>query len=76
MQAILWLQEPLKVAGGEDVEIVVGNIDTSGRVQLVDGQIMYVPFNNMITAEDIEGTTWIIKNEDGSWISGVADCRT
>lgn len=76
MQAILWLQKPLKVAGGIEVSILVGNIDTSGRVLCPEGQVIYAPFENMITAEDIEPSTGILKNENGSWIYGVADCRT
>jgi hypothetical protein len=76
MQAILWLKTPMQVAAGLEVKIIVGNIDTSGRVVCVDGQVIYAPFDNMITAEDIEPSTIILKNEDGSWIYGVADCRT
>ena len=76
MQAILWLKTPMQVAGGLEIKIIVGNIDTSGRVVCVDGQVIYATFDNMITAEDIEPSTIILKNEDGSWIYGVADCRT
>lgn len=77
MQAIVWLEKPLvNLTGGIEVKVIVGNLDQYRCIKFIDGQVLDASYSHAIYAEDIEATTFIVKDENGNWLPGVADART
>lgn len=77
-QAIIWIKEPIRVAGDE-ISILVADVITAENDEVVcklgSGDILRTRFDTMIEGEDMDPILCIITNGDGGFINGVADIR-
>lgn len=76
MQAIIWLNKPLKTVFF-DVEVLVCDVDEfTDTVTFPDGQKLDTKDSMVMSADDISDTAnFLLKNSEGGWIAGVVDSR-
>lgn len=77
MQAIIWLKNPIEIAGGEISVIiadVISHTETAATITYPDGVFGIAPYKNLIVGVDVASALWVLQN-NGELVAGVIDVR-